>query len=523
MLYNYMENRIKSILSGLFGRLFAEKVHQIPKFRYRQRKTAEKSTERLQSSIKSGKNSAKTGRNGLVKEKILIKNGYLVNPGAKEEGYADLLLEDGRIKEIVYRGTKPDVAGTDKKADFTADEGRDKEIAVEAEGCEIIDASGKYIFPGLVDVHSHFRDPGFTYKEDIYTGAKAAAAGGYTSVVLMCNTKPVVDTPETLSYVLKKGAETDIHVYSCSSVSMGLKGKELTDMEEMKKSGAVGFTDDGIPLMDAGFLEEAMKKAAALNLPVSLHEEDKTMISENGINRGRASEFYGIGGSPKEAEISLIARDLEIALKTGVTVDIQHVSAKESVALIKDAVRRDAENGDGKKRKIHAEATPQHFTLTEDAVIEKGAVAKLNPPLRTEEDRLGIIEGLRDNTIDLIATDHAPHAPEEKAKSITEAPSGMLGLETALSLSYEKLVLEAEIPLPEVIAKLTCNPAGVYGLNAGTIRKGASADLCIFDPDAEYVVKEFHSKSVNSPFLGRKMKGQVVTTICNGKIIYERQ
>lgn len=446
-----------------------------------------------------------------MKKGIYIKNGYLVNPGETQEGYADLLLEGNRVKQIWFYGSEK---GKLKETELKETELKEDELCDEY---ELIDASGKLIFPGLIDVHSHFRDPGFTYKEDIYTGAKAAAAGGYTSVVLMCNTKPVVDTPETLKYVLEKGAETDIHVHSCSSVSMGLKGLELTDMEEMKKCGAAGFTDDGIPLMDEAFLEKAMEKAAALHLPISLHEEDKNLINNNGINRGKASEHYGIGGSPKEAEISLIRRDLEIALRTGAIVDIQHVSAKESVALIKEAVK----NG-GTPRKIHAEATPQHFTLTEDAVIEIGANAKLNPPLRTEEDRLGIIEGLRDNTIDLIATDHAPHAPEEKAKPITEAPSGMLGLETALSLSYEKLVLEAGIPLSDVIAKLTCNPAEIYGFDEGTIKVGGNADLCIFDPNAEYVVESFQSKSVNSPFLGRKMRGLVCMTICDGRIVYER-
>ena len=507
---------------------------------------------------------------------IIIKNGYLVNPGAGMEGYADLVIREGRVQSIIARESDDasvsanEVSDTIKRSNVVSDaDSRDNdesESDAESRNNEdsesgnrnpageitIIDAKGMYVFPGLVDVHSHFRDPGFTYKEDILSGAKAAAAGGYTDVVLMCNTKPVVDTTETLRYVLDKGKQTDIHVHSCSSVSMGLKGEALTEMDAMKSAGAVGFTDDGIPLMDADFLEAAMKKTAALGLPISLHEEDKNLITNNGINRGKASEFYNVGGSPKEAEVSLIRRDLDIALKTGAIVDIQHVSAKESVELIRKALEGDGRlagvretekkekigirektdytlNGDTvnsdiandiSSRRIHAEATPQHFTLTEDALIEKGANAKLNPPLRTEEDRLGIIEGLRDNTIDLIATDHAPHAPEEKEKPITEAPSGMLGLETALSLSYEKLVLEAKLPLSDVIAKLTCNPAAVYKLDAGIIREGGKADICIFNPNEEYVLATLHSKSVNSPFLGRTMKGQVVMTICEGRIVY---
>jgi dihydroorotase len=434
----------------------------------------------------------------LMERDLFIQNGYLVNPGENKEGYADLLIRKGRVFEIFFYG-----------------ENQPLERQEASENAEVIDATGMYIFPGLVDAHSHFRDPGFTYKEDIESGAKAAAAGGYTSVVLMCNTNPVVDDVQTLSYVLEKGKNTDIHVYSCGSVSIGLKGEILTDMDALKRNGAVGFTDDGIPLMDVSFLEKAMKKSASLQMPISLHEEDKTLIAQNGINRGKASEFYGVEGSPKEAEISLVKRDLEIAKKTGAYIDVQHVSAKESVELIREAVSASLE------RRIHAEATPQHFTLTEDALIEIGANAKLNPPLRGEEDRLAIIEGLRDNTIDMIATDHAPHSMEEKSRPITEAPSGMIGLETALSLSYEKLVLEAGIPLIDVIAKLTCNPSNVYGLNAGVVEEGKCADLCIFDPNAEYEKKTFASKSWNSPFIGRKMKGRVVMTICKGKKVYQ--
>lgn len=429
-------------------------------------------------------------------KRLVILGGYLVNPGASFEGYATLLIKDGIVEKIIEKDT---------------------DLPTEYRDAEKIDATGLYIFPGLVDAHSHFRDPGFTHKEDILTGAAAAMTGGYTDIVLMCNTKPVVDNEETFRYVVEKGKTTPIHIHSCATVTMGLKGQELTDMEALAKLGAVGFTDDGIPLMDAEILTKAMEESARLGLPISLHEEDKNLIENNGINRGKASEFYGIGGSPKEAEISLVKRDLDIALKTGAILDIQHVSAKESVALIREAVAKQ-----GSERKIHAESTPQHFSITEDAIIEKGADAKCNPPLRTEEDRQGIIEGLRDNTIDLIATDHAPHTAEEKGvQPIQFAPSGMIGLETALSLSYEKLVLEAGIPLSGIIAKLTVNPAKVYGLkDAGVIKEGGPADLCLFDPKAEYVKDSFASKSWNSPFLGRTMKGRVVATFCEGEKVY---
>ena len=443
--------------------------------------------------------------------KTIISNGYLVNPGAGEEGTADIIVKNGKVEKILFH--KPEDGA------FSNSEMPDVEALKESEeDVEVIDAKGMYVFPGLIDAHTHFRDPGFTHKEDILSGAKAAAAGGYTAVVLMCNTKPVVDNVETFRYVINKGKETDIHVYSCATVSIGLKGQEMTDMKALRDAGAVGFTDDGIPIMDPAFLEKAMEESAKMSLPISLHEEDKNLIANNGINRGKASEYYGIGGSPAEAEISLIRRDLEIAEKTGAVLDVQHVSSGKSVKLIREAVRRQGEN-----RRIHAEATPHHFSLTEDAVIECGANAKCNPPLRTEEDRLAIIEGLRDNTIDLIATDHAPHTAEEKGVKITDAPSGMIGLETALPLSFDVLVNKAGLPLSDVIAKLTCNPAEVYHLDGGTLKEGSSADICIFDPEAEYTKDSFASKSWNSPFLGKTMKGKVVMTICDGRIIYKKR
>ena len=309
---------------------------------------------------------------------------------------------------------------------------------------EVLDATGLVVAPGLVDVHVHFRDPGFTHKEDMFTGAAAAAKGGFTSVVLMANTKPCVDNEETLAYVISKGAETGIHVYTCANVTLGMKGRELVDMECLKEKGAVGFTDDGVPIMDPELVREAMKRAKELNVPISFHEEDPALITNNGVNRGKASEYYGIGGSPREAEITLVDRDLKLAMETGACVEIQHISSKEAVEL----VRRARAQGYGN---IHAEATPHHFTLTEDAVIKYGTLAKMNPPLREEEDRQAILQGLADGTIDIIATDHAPHAKEEKDKPITEAPSGIIGLETALSLGLYELVAIGVIPLMQLL------------------------------------------------------------------------
>ena len=419
---------------------------------------------------------------------IVIKNGYVINPKSGFEGKADVFIKDDKIVSIG-----------------------------EAEVCEdaeVIDATGLVVAPGLVDVHTHFRDPGFEYKEDIYTGAKAAAAGGYTTVIMMCNTKPTIDNVDTLSYVLNKGKETGIHVESCGAVSFGLKGDKLTDMDALAKAGAIGFTDDGIPLMDEGILREAMLKTAVLNMPISLHEENASMITNNGVNRGKASEHFGIGGSPRDAEISLIERDLQIALETNAIVNVQHISSKEGVELVRKAK---AVPGN----RVHAEATPHHIALTEQAVIAKGTLAKVNPPIRTKKDRLAIIEGLKDGTIDIIATDHAPHAKEEKDKPLTEAPSGMLGLEAALPLCIEKLVKEAGMSMMEVLDKLTAKPAAMYNIDRGDLRVGGPADIVIFNPDEKWTVTGFQSKSQNSPFLGEELTGKVKYTICMGRVVYK--
>ena len=438
------------------------------------------------------------------REMILIKKGTVVDPADNVEQLADVLVGDGKILRIAQ-----EIAEADLQA-----------FCGGGAHCEVIDAAGCIVAPGLVDVHVHFRDPGFTHKEDIETGAKAALRGGFTSVVLMANTKPAVDSIDTLAYVMDKGERTDAKIYTCATVTKGMAGKELTDMDALVSGGAVGFTDDGIPIMDAGLLERAMTKAASLNVPVSLHEEDPALITDNGINRGKASEHYGIGGSPREAEISMIRRDLEIALRTGAVLNIQHISTKEGVELVRQAKRKAAAQGTGG---IHAEATPHHFSLTQDAVIRHGALAKMNPPLREESDRQAIIEGLRDGTIDIIATDHAPHSKEEKERPITKAPSGIIGLETALALGVTNLVGEKQLSMAQLIAAMAANPAKMYGLPAGTLAEGAAADIVIFDPDASQTVRDFASKSSNTPFAGQTLRGVVKYTIVDGRIAYRHE
>lgn len=467
---------------------------------------------------------------------LLIKNGYVMDPKSGRNGIFDILIEDDRIRKI---------DSFIMEMDLTEEERRD---------LHIIYADNMMIAPGLVDVHVHFRDPGFTYKEDIYTGAKAAAKGGFTTVVLMANTKPTVDNLDTLQYVIAKGQETDIHVLTCASITKGLQGKELTDMEMLKKNGAVGFTDDGIPMMDESIVTAAMKMAKELNVPLSFHEENPNLITNNGINHGKASEYYQIEGSPRAAEIDLIYRDLLLAGELDAPINIQHISSKEGVELVRqkklemitknnltlplpkskeemtditdqaafdNSVTQIIPMEVSQSINIHAEATPHHFSLTEDAVIKHGTMAKMNPPLRTEQDRQAIIHGLKDNTIDIIATDHAPHSMEEKAKPITETPSGILGLETAFSLGVTNLVKEGHLSYMELLEKMTINPAALYHLDCGYLAEGGPADLIIFNEN-NYTVNSFCSKSDNSPFKGETLIGEIQYTICNGKIIYKK-
>lgn len=422
---------------------------------------------------------------------ILIKNGRVIDPAKGTDDVMDIVIDGGKIKAM---GHYPE----------------------NGEYETVIDASGLTVGPGLIDVHVHFRDPGLTYKEDIGTGAAAAKKGGFTTVVTMANTKPPVDSEETVRYVLEEGKKTGIHVLPAACVSVGMKGQELTDMDALKAAGAVGFTDDGIPLMDQRLVRQAMLKAKELDVPLSFHEEDPVFISENGIHAGEAAKALGIQGSPALAEDALVARDCMLALHTGASVNIQHISSVNSVRMVKLAKELGAD--------VTAEVTPHHFTLTESAVLEHGAMAKMNPPLRTEKDRLGIIEGIRDGSIDMIATDHAPHSAEEKAvEPVWKAPSGIIGLETALALAVTNLVKPGHLTMVQLMEKMSLNPAKLYRFDKGSVAEGADADLVIFDENERWTVTEddVASKSHNTPFIGAELYGRVKYTICGGRIVYE--
>lgn len=420
---------------------------------------------------------------------MLIKNAYVVDPVSQVKAMKDLRISDGKIEEI------------GDKLSFKEDE-------------EILDVNGQVLAPGLVDIHVHFRDPGLTYKEDIFTGAKAAAKGGFTTVICMANTKPVIDNVELLKANQEKMAKTAIHVLQASAITKNLAGKELVDLKAMHEAGAAGFTDDGIPIMDEKLLEKAMKLAKELDQPISLHEEDPNFLDSPGVNKGEISKKIGVGGASAMAEDVLVARDCMIAYHTGAKVNIQHISSKNSVELVRAAKKMGA--------KVYAEATPHHFTLTEDAVLEHGTLARMNPPLRTKEDRAAIIEGLVDGTIDFIATDHAPHSKEEKEKPFKDAPSGITGLETSLSLGVTNLVRAGHLTMMQLMEKMSKNPATLYNLNPQGIVVGAPADFVIFNPNETWIVGDYESKATNSPFTGQELFGVVHYTICNGKIVYKK-
>ncbi|MGF1400562.1 dihydroorotase [Streptococcus infantarius] len=420
---------------------------------------------------------------------LLIKNGRVVDPKSGFDQVADVLVDGKKVVKI-------------------AD-------AIEEAGAEVIDATGLVVAPGLVDIHVHFREPGQTHKEDIHTGALAAAAGGFTSVVMMANTNPTISDVETLKEVLASAAKEIVHVYTNATVTKNFDGKTLTDFKALLENGALSFSDDGIPLQSTKVLKEALDLAKANNTFVAVHEEDPELNGILGFNEGIARDKFHFCGATGVAEYSMIARDVMIAYDRGAHLHIQHLSKAESVKVVEFAQQLGAN--------VTAEAAPQHFSKTEDLLLIKGSAAKMNPPLRTEKDRLAVIEGLKSGVISVIATDHAPHHADEKnVDDITKAPSGMTGLETSLSLGLTNLVATGNLTLSELLAKMTINPSSMYDFDAGYLAENGPADIVIFADKEERVVSDhFASKALNSPFIGEKLQGVVKYTICDGNIVYK--
>ena len=409
---------------------------------------------------------------------LLIQNGTILDPYTDTNKPADILVgDDGIIQRIA------------------------ESIPASAE-MTCIDASGCTVSPGFVDVHVHFRDPGQTEKEDIHTGTAAAMAGGYTTVVCMANTLPTCDNLETLQYVQEKAAKEPIHVLQDCAITKRLGGKELTDFAALHEAGAPGFTDDGVNLTSSKLCLEAMRRAKELGVPLSFHEEDPAFVLSPGVNYGsEAAEKFGVLGAMRTSEEEMIARDIELALMTGARVAFQHVSSARSVALIRAGKARGAD--------IHAEATPHHLSMTEDDVVTFGVNARMNPPLRTEEDRQALIAGVADGTIDMIATDHAPHTAEQKNKPFGQSMSGITGLETAFSVCNSALVQTGALTQMQLVRAMSCNPAIFYGFTNKSIEEGNRAELVIANWTEPVVYTEYMSKCCNTPFTGLPLEGKV--------------
>lgn len=413
---------------------------------------------------------------------MIFKNIRLVDPANGRDFVTDVEISDGKI------------------------------ISIEKTNKTGIDMMGKIMAPGFIDAHVHFRDPGQTEKEDIETGSMAAARGGFTSVICMANTRPVMDSKELIEDFVNRASELNINVYTVSALTKGFKGSEIVNMEENLEAGAVAFTDDGIPDMRTDIVKAAMEKAKDLDTVISFHEEDPSLIKENGVNHGKVSEELNIYGSPRTAEDVMVARDGALSLYTGAKVVIQHISSGVSVDLVRFYKSHGA--------KLYAEVTPHHFTLTEDAVLEHGTRAKMNPPLRTSRDREKILKGIADGTIDMIATDHAPHTKEEKDREIVKAPSGITGLETAFSLANMHLLKKGIIDLKKLVELMSTNAVRLYNIPGGEIKVGEESDFVIFDTTTKWKFEESISKSKNTPFLNEEMEGKIWMSFAKGKIAY---
>ncbi len=418
---------------------------------------------------------------------ILIKNGHVIDPANKVDEKLDILLSDEKIARLGKPGSIP------------------------ADGAQVVEASGKLVVPGLIDMHVHLREPGFEYKETIKTGTAAAKAGGFTSVCCMPNTNPVNDNRSVTEFILSEAKDAPARVFPIGAITKGSKGEELAEMAELHSAGCVAVSDDGKPLMNAAIMRRAMEYSKIFDIPIISHCEDCTLSNKGVMNEGFVSTELGLRGIPAAAEEVMVGRDIALAELTGCRLHIAHVSTAGSVRMLREAKARGV--------KVTAETCPHYFTLTEEAVRGYNTMAKMNPPLRTADDVAAIKQGLKDGTIDVIATDHAPHGMDEKSVEFDYAPFGIVGLETAIGLVF-KLVHEGLLSMSEAVRKMSLNPGSILRINKGTLSAGAGADLTIIDPNAEWTVdsSQFKSKSKNTPFDGWKLKGKPVQTIVGGRL-----
>ncbi|HIW74526.1 MAG TPA: dihydroorotase [Firmicutes bacterium] len=422
--------------------------------------------------------------------RLLIRGALVIDPSQNSEELRDLLVAGGRIAAL-------------------ADE-------TDLDGAEVIEAEGLVCAPGLVDMHVHLRDPGQTYKEDLESGCRAAAAGGVTSLACMPNTSPALDNPAVIGDIVRRAASAGAHVYPVAAVTAALAGEKLNDFAALKKAGAVAVSDDGRPVPAAGQMMDAMRAAAALSLPVLSHCEDLTLTRGGIMNDGAVSRELGVPGIHRAAEEAATAREIALAAATGLPVHICHVSTRGSVALLRDARRRGVP--------VTGETAPHYFTFTEEALRSRDADFRMNPPLRTEDDREAVIEGLCDGTLGAIATDHAPHSPAEKADFL-RAPNGSIGMETSLAAGITALVATGRLSLRRLLWLMSTGPARLLGIPAGTLQEGAAADIVLFDPAEEWTVDpaRLHGKSRNTPFKGMTLRGRVRYTLLDGRVVYRAE
>ena len=423
---------------------------------------------------------------------LLIKNGTVINPGDQTQAEADVLVEDGMIKKIGAA------------------------LPVKAE--RVIDAAGCYVMPGFIDMHVHLRDPGQEYKETVETGLRAAVHGGFTTIVAMPNTKPIVDNPDVVRYVHNKAQDIGLaHVLQAGAMTRGERGEELSDIEGMVEAGIPALSEDGKSVMNAQLCREAMTLAMKYDIPVLAHCEDRNLVNGGVVNEDGNAQRLGLKGIANSVEDVIAARDMILARETGAALHLCHCSTKGSVQMLRFAKQVGL--------RVTAEVCPHHFTLTSSDIPEDDANYKMNPPLRTQEDVDALKEGLRDGAIDVIATDHAPHTAIEKGEGLKHAPFGIAGLETVASLVMTELVEPGYLTMMQMAEKMSTNPARILKLDRGSLKVGKAADVTLIDPEAEYVIDAslFASKGKNTPFHGRKVKGKVKMTIVDGTIVYEEK